>query len=526
MRFRQFKPIFETLKTSVSSDKLTGLKDLISRRIKELPDDTLTAKALQEIEELLQHLGKGGRISAIGQEISGIEDDTVQDARKVLARLVLSIAEEVNASPKDREEFFTLWKKDQIVNVDKLLSGTSVNFSSAFNGYGKNQLMTEFINDVMSIQELGLGRGEFGLNVLSKSIGVAKASKSENDAGGSKGKKGDLSITYNEKTYQVELKTEGAGAARFGDQEVSPADGYEAAAIALNKFVKSHKMYPNLSRKLSGSGMNLNQAIQFHQIIPKQDQNKFLGLVSNCLNLIFGKVEGARKSHLLNLKKNVSEILNAIKVGDAGGAKQAYSQASFNYYMAKKHDDGVLYANLNAKTFVYYTEASQLLDQGLRLEASTAYISSTKDVSRSAYPQISVTTTTFGGEAAAQGLKKLSSKKSMADFTRFQQSVTDVVRVLAARRGIKNQRTVQSIVRATVELIKQNVASEQIIPALEKKFPELAPKLKKPQPVQPPAPAPAPKQPALKTSTPKIGAPAPNAAMQTPKPAPGITPGV
>ena len=39
--------------------------------------------------------------------------------------------------------------------------------------------------------------------------------------------------------------------------------------------------------------------------------------------------------------KNINEILSAIEVGASGKAAQAYSQASFNYYMSKKHDDGV-----------------------------------------------------------------------------------------------------------------------------------------------------------------------------------------
>ncbi len=40
-------------------------------------------------------------------------------------------------------------------------------------GYSSNPLMTEFINEVMTVAELGMGRGEFGLNVLSKSITVS-----------------------------------------------------------------------------------------------------------------------------------------------------------------------------------------------------------------------------------------------------------------------------------------------------------------------------------------------------------------
>ena len=236
MRFRQFKTtLSEALSTTVNADHLEGLKDLIARRIKSLPDDESTAKALKDIEDMLSHLGQGGRIGSIGKEVLSIEDDAVRDAKKVLARLLLSIIEEVGASPEQRAEFFEMWKNDQIVNVESLLSeenrGVSMTFNDVFNGYGQNPIVTEFINEVMTVSELGMGRGEFGLNVLSKSITVAgKGSKKDDESGGSK--KGDLQIVAGGRTYQVELKTEQGGAARFGDQEVRPAEGFEAAAVA------------------------------------------------------------------------------------------------------------------------------------------------------------------------------------------------------------------------------------------------------------------------------------------------------
>jgi hypothetical protein len=506
MRFKHFKPIFETLKTSVSSDNLEGLKDLIARRIRELPDDENTAKALQEIEDLLQHLGHGGRIGSIGKEVLDVNDEAVKDAKKVLARLILSIAEEVNASPKDKAKFFNLWKKDELVNVDLLLSKDKVDFSAVFNSYGTNPLLTEFVDEVMSISELGMGRGEFGLNVLSKSISVSKAGKKEEgDAAG--GKKGDLQITLGEKTFQVELKTEGAGAARFGDQEVRPAEGFEAAAVALNNYVKKHKMYSQLDRKLSGSGMNINQVIQFHQLIPPVDKKKFLGLVRDCLNLIFGNIKGGRKEHLLRLKRNVNEIMAAIEVGDNGGAAQAYSQASFNFYMSRKHDDGVLYTNLNNKTFVFYDDAAQLLDQGLRFHASTPYISATKDPVRSVYPQISVQATTFGGTAARAGLKQLSKGKTPLTAPDFDSKMIQWATQLANRRGVNNQRVILGLATNAMKMIQQKIPSDQIIDNLEQMYPQIAPKIKQPQP------AAIPRQP--------VAAPQP-APVAAPQPAPTI----
>jgi hypothetical protein len=507
MRFCQFKhPIKETLSYNISADHLSGMKDLIARRIRSLPDDDATQRALQEIEDMLQHLGKGGRIGAIGKQIDDVKDNAVKDARKILARLVMSIIEETQATTAQRAEFFEIWQNDKIVNIEGLLSHDRIDFAGAFNGYGTNPIMTDFVDEVMSISELGMGRGEFGLNVLSKSISVAgKASKSPNseeDEGGSK--KGDLQIKLNGKVYQVELKTESGGAARFGDQEVRPAEGFEAAAVALNTYVKKHKMYNNLSRKLSGSGMNLNQAIEFHQMVPTADKSKFIGLVQNCLNLIFGNIKGGRKDHLTRLKRNVNDIVSAIQVGDAGGAAQAYSQASFNFYMSRKHDDGVLYTNLNNKTFVFYDDAAQLLDQGLRFHASTPYISATKDPVRSVYPQISVQTTTFGGQAAQAGLKQMSKGKNPLEAPDFNSKMVNWAMTLANRRGVTNQRVITGMATNAMRMIQQKMSSEQIIAELERMYPQLAPKIKQPtkvaapQPVAPtpPAPAPAPAVPA------------------------------
>jgi len=491
MRFCQFKhPITEALSYNISADHLSGMKDLIARRIKSLPDDEDTQRALQEIEDMLQHLGKGGRIGAIGKQIDDVKDNAVKDARKILARLVMSIIEETQATAAQRTEFFEIWQSDKIVDIEALLSHERIDFAGAFNGYSTNPIMTDFVDEVMNISELGMGRGEFGLNVLSKSISIAgKASKSPEDgadAGGSK--KGDLQIKLNGKVYQVELKTESGGAARFGDQEVRPAEGFGAAAVSLNNYVKKHKMYNTLSRKLSGSGMNLNQAIEFHQMIATADKSKFMGLVRNCLTLIFGNIKGGRKDHLMRLKRNVNEILSAIEVGDAGAAAQAYSQASFNFYMSRKHDDGVLYTNLNNKTFVFYDDAAQLLDQGLRFHASTPYISATKDPVRAVYPQISVQTTTFGGDAARQGLKQLSKGKKPLDAADFNDKLVSWTQTLAARRNVTNQRVIAGMATNAMKMIQQKLSTEQIIAELERMYPQLAPKIKQPTRTAVPAP--------------------------------------
>jgi hypothetical protein len=480
--------LLEDVHTSISAPELEGMKDLISRRIKQLPDDETTAKALKEIEELLSHVQHGGRYGSINKELEAVQDRAVSDAKKVLARLVLSIIDETGGTPEQRAEFFSAWKSDKIINTSLLLSHEKVEFSDVFNGYDNNPIVKEFVDEVMMIQELGMGRGEFGLNVLSRSISVAgKASKKDNDEE-SGSKKGDLQIKMGGKVYQVELKTEMGGAARFGDQEVRPAEGFETAAVNLNNFVKNHKLYKASGVKLSGSGMNINQAIQFNQVLQGADQNKFLGLVRNCVSLIFGNTKNGRKDYAVKLKKNVNAIMMAIESGDGGEAAQQWSQANFNYYMSKKHDDGVLYTNLNNKSFIYYTDAEQLLSQGLRFHASTPYISATKDPVRAVYPQISVQSTTFGGASAHQNLKKIAKKKNPLQDPEFSSKMAAWAEALASRRGIRNQKIITQIAIATMKLIAGGTPTEQIIPYLEDKFPQLTPRaLQQPRsvPVQP-----------------------------------------
>jgi hypothetical protein len=468
--------VSENLTSQLSAPHLDGLKDVLTRRIKGLPDDEATAKALKDIEDLLSHVQHGGRHASISREISEIQDRAVQDAKKVLARLVLSIMEELGASPEQRREFFDIWQANGLVNVDALLSNNKVDFPAVFNGYTSNPIVKEFVDEVMMIQELGMGRGEFGLNVLSQSITVAgKASKADNDED-SGSKKGDLQIKAGDKTYQVELKTEMGGAARFGDQEVRPAEGFEAAAVALNTFVKNNRAYKNLGSKLSGSGMNVNQAIAFNKIITPADRAKFLSLVRTCISLIFGNTKGSRKDYALRLKKNVNAIMAAIESGDNGEAAQHWSQASFNYYMSKKHDDGVLYTNLNNKSFIYYNDAEQLEAQGLRFHASTPYISATKDPVRSVYPQIGVQQTTRGGDAAQAGIKKLSKGKNPLSNPDFVNKITNLATTLASRRGIKNQKIISGITQVMSTMIANKIPPDQVIQQLEQKFPQLAPK--------------------------------------------------
>jgi hypothetical protein len=487
MRFREF--ILENDSATIPpAPEVSSLKDVLANRIKELPNDENTVEALKEIDKLLSHVGKGLKVGSIGNEISSIDDSAVQESKKTLSRLVLNIIQETGATLDQRQEFFDLWKADNLVNKELLLSKKTVTFDNVFNGYPGNPIIKEFVDEIMPLQDvLGMGRGEFGLNVLSKSITVAgKKSKEDNDEDGGS-KKGDLQIKIDGKTYQIELKTEMGGAGRFGDQEVRPAEGYESAAIELNKFVKNHPVYATSGVKIKKYGLNLNQAIEFNQALPPKDKPEFLTLVKKCVFLIFGgNNRGTREEYASLLTENLDAIMSAIESGAGGRAAQKWSEANFNYYMSKKHDDGVLYLNLNTNSFIYYQFAEDLMANGLRFQARTFYISATNDPVRSAYPQIGVQRTSFGRDAATSKLKKLSKEKKKITELEFYSKMESWARHLAINKGVTDPTTISNIADSAIELFYDNIPTEQIISTLEQQYPELQPKIK--QPTAAPAP--------------------------------------
>ena len=93
---------------------------------------------------------------------------------------------------------------------------------------------------------------------------------------------------------------------------------------------------------------------------------------------------------------DVNNIVDYTVAGNINAAKAYYAGVNFDFYMSQKDDDGVLYIDLapgkNAQSWmVYYRNAAELAQSGLRLHASTVYPVS-KDP-RMAYPQMSVVAT-------------------------------------------------------------------------------------------------------------------------------------
>jgi len=339
-----------------NANELRAFKQVLAGKIKQLPDNDATAKALHEIEDLLKHVNAGGKVGIINGELASINDPTVDAAQKVLSRYLISM----DMTPRDRDQLFDLWRTNKLVKIDVLLSPGKKNFSDIITGYSTNKAIEELTNDLMKIEALGQGKGEFALSVLSKSINKQVG-------------KGDLNISGK----AVEVKTKDKGGARFTDQQVRPGPGYEAKARELEAYINQYDANPGTS------GANLRDIVDFYEALKtnpdlKKEAATFIGMVENLIQLIF---QG----------EDVSGIVNDIKQGDFIGANELYAETSLNYYMGQKHDDGVLYIDIVKEPFmtVFFKNADDLEAMGLKISGDTVYITSAKDI-RLAYPQVKI----------------------------------------------------------------------------------------------------------------------------------------
>jgi hypothetical protein len=378
-----------------NEQELEAFKNVITDKIKQLPDNDITAKALREIEDLLKNVNAGGKMGIINGQLASIQDPTVDAAQKELARYVLSM----DMTPADRDQLFDLWRKNKLVKTNVLLSSGKKNFSQIITNYDTNPAIRELSNELMRIAALGQGKGEFGLSVMSKSINKQEG-------------KGDLLIDGRD----IEVKTTDGGAGRFTDQEVRPGAGFDQAARRLNDFIKQYQ--PNLV----GSGANLDGIINFYVTLStnpdlKKEADTYLKMVTEVIQNIF---EG----------EDVSSLINAVKSGDINAAKQEYAKTNFNYYMSKKKDEGVLYISLVKDPImtVFFKDADELAASGLRLHAGTAYITSVKDV-RLPYPQIEIIDTSGGGGAASTTSVKNASAAPATDTDKLD-AVADTPRLV------------------------------------------------------------------------------------------------
>jgi hypothetical protein len=102
------------------------------------------------------------------------------------------------------------------------------------------------------------------------------------------------------------------------------------------------------------------------------------------------------------------------------------------------------------------------------------------------YPQIGVQQTSFGGDAAQQGLKQALKTKTVDP-----EQVNQIVSNFARRRGVTDPTTINQLTQKMTDWIEfgraGGITADELIAELERQYPKLASKV----PVQPPAQEPA-----------------------------------
>ena len=169
-------------------------------------------------------------------------------------------------SPKERAQLFVDWKADKLVNVDALLSTSTVKMSDIYKGYGEKgeSHITELVDDLNQVVQYGIGPGEFALSVLSQRIEGIGAASGEDEG------KGDLIIDGS----PVELKTTRKNAARFNDREVTVSDSYKSLVTAFfNKYKSKFEELEQQGLQVRvKSGMQQNHVMEFLKAVPEAEK--------------------------------------------------------------------------------------------------------------------------------------------------------------------------------------------------------------------------------------------------------------
>jgi len=122
---------------------------------------------------------------------------------------------------------------------------------------------------------------------------------------------------------------------------------------------------------------------------------------------------------------------------------------------------------------IWYKSAEELESKGLRLHASTIFLTGISDPKRTAFPQVYIKPTTSGGNRAISGIKKIAKGKNPINNPDFANNLSQWIMQLANDRKVKNNKTIEKITMATYGLIANKTPTAQILPSLEQQFPQL-----------------------------------------------------
>jgi hypothetical protein len=410
---KQQKP--QAIPGDPNSDPLYSLKSAIAHKIKDLPDTPEVKAELQEIEDALKHLDTGKkRRGAAEEELGSWSDEDVKSAKGMLARYIISL----NAPVEYRREMLEIWKTEGLINIPALLNKGQNSISKIVKRYGKNPAIAEMTNDLLQVDSLGKGKGEFMLKVLSPKLTSTKSNK------------GDIELIGK---GTIEVKTNNVNAARLADDDVKPAGQYSSL---VKKFLNTFGQYwipteqeqepqpaepvqppqpvqnqqqqpvqnqqqldttqpiqpqgavaehrgqgkakvakPKKIKPIPKSGLNIEALHELFNRVPKDLKNDYKDSLVAIIQQIFPK------------KQEYAEpIALGICAGQISRVKQYYGVASVLNYMEHKDDLGILFIDMAGKdtTFTFFTDNKTLNDAGLRVEIKTAYPVS--EAGRTIYP--------------------------------------------------------------------------------------------------------------------------------------------
>ena len=343
--------------------KLVENKDDVIDKIRDLPDnDDQTDKIVSYIEQLLNDMGVGGRLASLTNQLDQIDDKEVKSNQLKIAKIIASI----DMTPLERAQLFAMWKKDSLIDTEKLLKGGRYVFSDVFKGYGTEVYMTDFVDDLSNVVNYGIGAGEFLLTVMSNKV---------TGIGSGKGK-GDLIID----NKHVELKTKTEKNARFKDWNVQPDQTW---ASKVEGFKRDFADIDEVANAKS-TGMNSSNLIQMLQNPALQND---LPRKRQALRSIMGIFQATNPT--LSVAQ-ITELSKLLLAGNDVNFKQVYGRYNIlNYLNVKRSDgdlDGILFMNKQTKSLHYVRDLQEMKE--ITLDVGTIYPVSTNAIYP--YPQIGV----------------------------------------------------------------------------------------------------------------------------------------
>lgn len=348
------------------STSVADLKKSVASQVNDLPDNKTGETTLHHIEDLLQSVGVGNRLSIIQDKMKSVDPtDELFHSQKVyndLSRFLYSI----DMTRAEREDLFTKWKEG-LININHLLSTkASYPVQNIVYGYRTNRAIRELTDEFIKQTAYGIGKGEYFLTVFSNRISRP-------------GRKGDLLID-NDK--HVELKTKDAKPGRFTDRNIAPDSQWQEKCDRFKEAFKVELQNPQL--RISATGINLKQLQMLLQSVDARKQGKIRAHLIGIFQSIFKDPS----TEVLN------QIIDNLINGNYNEASILYAKEAVQNYLDQKQLYGILLLDVSKDiTFSFFKDINDFNAQDVIIKPETAYPIALRGAN--AYPQTHAARTTY-----------------------------------------------------------------------------------------------------------------------------------